>query len=96
MSPILQVIGNVSDVAGVVTVVYGGAQSVAAGYKAFYSPYTSLQESEKKLDKIRRRLEGLSEVRRNEIETEIAARSQSPNGDAPKGLILWSWTLICV
>jgi len=86
MSQILHVIGNVSDIAGVATVVYGGAQSVAAGYKAFYSPYTSLQESEKKLDKIRRRLEGLSEARRNEIEIEIAARSQSLNGEAPKGI----------
>jgi hypothetical protein len=48
-----------------------------AGYQAYASPSTSLTESERKLERVRLRLQGLSPQRREEIE--IAIRSGASN-----------------
>ena len=64
-------IGNVANTAGVTTVAIGTAQGVAAIYRTYGSPYTSLTESERKLKRVRSRLQGLSPQRREQINIAI-------------------------
>jgi len=70
-------VGTIASTAGVTTFAIGGAKSIAAVYRNFASPYTTLTESGRKLKRVRSRLQGLSPKRREEID--IAARSDSFN-----------------
>jgi len=72
-----KIIGNLASTAGLGTFALTGAKGIVAGYQAFASPYTSLTESERKLEKVRSRLQGLSPQRREEIETAIRS---NPSG----------------
>jgi hypothetical protein len=73
-----QVVGAVASTAGVTTFVIGGAKGIAAGYQTYASPYTCLTEAERKLKRVRSRLQELSPKQREEIE--IATRSESFTG----------------
>ena len=70
-------VGTIASTAGVTTFAIGGAKGIIAGYQAYASPYTSLMEAERRLERVRSRLQGLSPKRREEIE--IATRSESPD-----------------
>ena len=72
-----QAVGNIASTAGVTTFAIGGAKGIIAGYQTYVSPYTSLTEAERKLERVKSRLQGLSPKRREEIE--IAIRSGSLN-----------------
>lgn len=69
-------IGNLANIAGLTSFAVTGAKGAIAGYQAYGSPYTSITETERILEKIKSRLLGLSDQRRNEIE--IAAQG-NPN-----------------
>ena len=60
-----QAIGNLASVAGLTSLAVNG-------YQAYGSAYTTLMETERILEKVKSRLDGLSDQRRYEIE--IAAR----------------------
>ncbi len=68
-------IGTIANTAGVTTLAIGGAQGVAALYRTYGSPYTSLTESERKLKRVRSRLQGLSPQRREQINIAIQSKS---------------------
>ena len=70
-------INNLANVAGITGFDISGEKGVVAGYQAYASPYTSLVESERKLKRVKSRLQGLSPQRREEIE--IATRSRASN-----------------
>lgn len=72
-----QMVGTIASTASVTTIAIGGAKGIVAGYRTYASPYTSLAVAEKKLKRVRSRLQGLSPKRREEIE--IATQSESPN-----------------
>lgn len=74
------VANNLATMASII----GGVNSVVAGYRAYASPYTFLTESERKLKRVKSKLEGLSDQRRDEIE--IATRSKGPNCKCLKDL----------
>lgn len=76
-----QVINNLASMAGLTSFAISGAK---AGYQTYASPYTSLVESERKLERVRSRLQGLSPQRREEIE--IATRSRASNCKGLKDL----------
>lgn len=73
-----QMVGTIASTAGVTTFAIGGAKGILAGYQTYASPYTSLTETGRKLEKVRTRIQGLSPKRREEIE--VATRSESFNG----------------
>jgi hypothetical protein len=75
-----QTVGTIASTAGVTTFAIGGAKGIIAGYQTYASPHTCLAESERRLERVRSRLQGLSPKRREEIE--IAARSESFNGSS--------------
>jgi len=79
-----QAINNFANMAGLTSFAITGAKGAVAGYQAYASPYTSLTESERKLERVRSRLQGLSEQRRDEIE--IAIRSKASNCKSLKDL----------
>lgn len=68
-------VGNLANMAGLTSFSITGAKGAVAGYQTYASPYTSLTESERMLERVRSRLQGLSEQRRDEIE--IATRSNA-------------------
>lgn len=63
-----QTVGRIASTVGVTATAYSGVQVVAKGYQTYISPDTALMESEKKLKRVRSRLRGLSQRRRDEIE----------------------------
>ena len=77
-------VGTIASTAGVTTFAIGGAKGILAGYQTYASPYTSLTEVEKRLERVRSRLQGLSPKRREEIE--IATRSESFTGSSLESL----------
>jgi hypothetical protein len=66
-----QTFGTVATTAGFTSVAYSTAIAIVGGYKVYGSPYTSLSQAEKKLERVRSRLQGLSPQRREEIENAI-------------------------
>jgi hypothetical protein len=70
-------VGTIASTAGITTFAIGGAKGIVAGYQTYASPHTCLTESERRLEKVRLRLQGLSPKRREEIE--IASRRGSPS-----------------
>jgi hypothetical protein len=81
MADVWQAINNLANVAGLTSV---AAQGAVVGYQAYASPYTSLTDSERKLERVKSRLQGLSPQRREEIE--MATRSQASNCKSLKDL----------
>lgn len=79
-----QVIGNLASTAGVTTCAIGGANVILASYRTYASPYTSLTVAERKLEKVRSRLQVLSPKQREEIE--IATRDGSSNQSSLEAL----------
>jgi len=77
-------IGNLANMAGLTSFAITGAKGAVAGYQAYGSSYTSLTESERTLERVRSRLQGLSQQRRDEIE--IATRSKGSNCKGLKDL----------
>lgn len=77
MTDTWQAISNIANVAGLTSFVITGASGVVKGYQTYASSYTSLAESERVLERIRSRLQGLSQQRRDEIE--IVIRSKATN-----------------
>jgi hypothetical protein len=73
-------VGTIASTAGITTFGIGTASGILAGYKTYASPYTSLMEAERRLERVRSRLQGLSSKRREEIE--IATRSESFDGSS--------------
>jgi len=63
-----QTVGRIASTTGVTAAAYSGVHVVVAGYHAYISPNTSLMESERKLRRVKSRLQGLSPRRRGEIE----------------------------
>ena len=59
-----------------------GATNVLGSYQTYGSPYASLVESERKLERVRSRLQELSPQRREEIE----AQCRASNSKSLKGL----------
>jgi hypothetical protein len=70
-----QTFSNFATTAGITTIAYSGAKGVIASYQTYASPTTSLIQSEKKLERVRSRLQGLSPQRREEIETVIRSNA---------------------
>jgi len=62
------VFGNIATATGFTAVAYTSVQGAVAGYQACNSASNSLTESERKLERVRSRLKGLSPQRRDEIE----------------------------
>lgn len=79
-----QTIGNVASSTGIAAVAYSGVKGIVASYQTYVSPTGSLEESERKLKRVRSRLQGLSPKRRENIET--ATRSNSSNCTSLEGL----------
>jgi len=79
-----QAINNLANMAGLTGFAISGAKGVVSGYQAYASPYTSLMESERKLERVKSRLQGLSPQRREEIE--IATRRRGSNCKGLKDL----------
>jgi hypothetical protein len=77
-------VGTIASTAGVTTFAIGGAKGILAGYQTYASPYTFLTGAERKLERVRSRLQGLSPKRREEIE--IATRSESFNDSSLEAL----------
>lgn len=75
MSGPWQTVGTIASTAGITTVAIGTTKSIIAGYQKYASPNTCLTESEKRLERARSRLQGLSPKQREEIE--IATRKES-------------------
>jgi len=73
-----QTVGDIASTAGITTCAIGGVKAVIAGYRTYGSPYTPLTEAERRLERVKSRLKGLSRKRREEIE--IATRSESFDG----------------
>jgi hypothetical protein len=69
-------LGNIANTTAITTAAYSGVQFVLAGYR-YASPYTTLAESEKKLKRVKSRLQGLSPRRREEIETASQGKDDS-------------------
>ena len=65
-----QTFGNIVNTAGITGLAFTGAKAVMEGYRDYASPYTSLAESERKLERVRSRLKELSPQRREEIESQ--------------------------
>jgi len=63
-----QTVGRIASTAGVTATAYSGVQVVVKSYQAYISPDTFLMESERRLKRVRSRLDGLSKRRREEIE----------------------------
>ena len=63
-----QILGNIANTAGLAGFAITGATSVLAGYQTQVSPYASLAESEKKLEKVQSRLWELTPQQREEID----------------------------
>ncbi|KAF8484115.1 hypothetical protein F5888DRAFT_1641216, partial [Russula emetica] len=76
-----QLINNLANIAGITSF---AAQGVVAGYQAYASSYTSLTESERTLERVRSRLQGLSPQQREEIE--IATRNSAYNRKSLKAI----------
>jgi len=74
----------INNLAHVATIASITATGVVKGYQAHASPYISLTESERTLEKVRSRLKGLSQQRRDEIE--IATQSKVTNCKSLKDL----------
>ncbi|KAH9998579.1 hypothetical protein BJV77DRAFT_700237 [Russula vinacea] len=70
-----QTFSNFATTAGITTVAYSGAKGVIASYQTYASPTTSLTQSEKKLERVRSRLQELSPRRREEIEIVIRSNA---------------------
>ena len=68
--------GDIANTTGITAAAYSGVQLVMAGYR-YASPYTTLAESEKKLKRVKSRLQGLSPQRREEIETASRGKDDS-------------------
>jgi hypothetical protein len=79
-----QMVGTIASTASVTTIAIGGAKGIIAGYQTYASPYTSLTEAERKLERVKSRLRGLSPKQREEIE--IATRSESFSGSSLESL----------
>jgi hypothetical protein len=71
-----QTIGNFVNTAGLTGLAVTSAKSVLAGYQAYASPSTSLAESERKLERVRSLLQGLSDEKREEIEAQCRASNR--------------------
>ena len=82
-----QILGNIVNTAGVTGFAITGATTVLAGYQTYVSPYASLAESERKLDKVQSRLQELTPQQREEID----ARSRASGS---KGLTVLEKELI--
>lgn len=80
MSGAWQTVGTIASTAGVTTFAIGGAKGIIEGYRTYASPHTCLTESERRLKRVKSRLQGLSPKRREEIE--IATRSESLDGSS--------------
>lgn len=80
MSGAWETVGTVASTAGVTTFAIGGVKGIIAGYQTYASPYTSLTGAERRLKRVKSRLQGLSPKRREEIE--IATRNGSFNGSS--------------
>jgi hypothetical protein len=65
-----QALGNFVNSAGALGFAVTGATSILAGYQAYASPYALLAESERELERVRSRLQGLSPQRREEIDAQ--------------------------
>lgn len=65
-----QTFGNIVNTAGITGLALTSAKFVTERYQAYASPCTSLAESERKLERVRSRLKGLSPQRREEIESQ--------------------------
>lgn len=63
-----EVLGNIATTTGITAVAYTSINGAVAGYQACNSASNSLTESERKLERVRSRLKGLSPQRRDEIE----------------------------
>jgi hypothetical protein len=68
-----QTLGNFMNTAGLVGFTITGASSVLAGYQAYASPDASLAESQRKLERVRARLQELSPQQREEIDSQCRA-----------------------
>jgi hypothetical protein len=60
--------GNIATATGITAFALTGASGAVAGYQSCNSASHSLTESERKLERVRSRLKGLSPQRREEIE----------------------------
>jgi hypothetical protein len=67
-SEAFQKVGTIASTAGVTTFAIGGAKGIVAGYRTYASPHTSLMETERRLERVKSRLQGLSSKQREEIE----------------------------
>jgi len=65
-----QTLGNFVNTAGLAGFAITGANSVLAGYQAYASPYAWLAKSERKLERVRSRLQELSPQQREEIDSQ--------------------------
>ena len=63
-----QTFGSVASTAGITTVAVGTTKSALAAYQTYISPYTALTETERRLERVRSRLKGLTQKQREEIE----------------------------
>jgi hypothetical protein len=61
--------GNVANTAGVAGAILTGASSIAVGYQTYASPHTALTECMKRLEEVRKQIDGISEQRRLKIES---------------------------
>jgi len=74
------------NTAGLTGFAISGATSVLAGYQAFASPYSSLANSERKLERVRLRLKELSPQRREEIDSQCRASNRKSLKDLEEEL----------
>ena len=65
--------GNIVNSAGLAGFAITGAKAVLAGYQAYASPYSWLAESERKMERVRSRLQGLTPQQRDEIDAKCRA-----------------------
>lgn len=73
-------VGTIASTAGVTTVAIGTAKTALA----YISPYPALMETERRLERVRSRLQGLSPKQREEIE--VATRRESFSGTSLENL----------
>ena len=69
--------GNIATTTGITAFAYTGVKGAVAGYQAYNSASNSLTESEKKLKRVRLRLNELSPQRREEIEKATQSNSST-------------------
>jgi hypothetical protein len=63
-----QTLGNFVNTAGVAGLAVTGAKTAMTGYQVYVSPSGSLAESERRLERVRSRLQELSPKQREEID----------------------------